>query len=255
MTTPTFYTGAPDPGWLARSPRPLCVSFGRLRSRTRLPAAVCDWVLDSRGFNEIRQHGRWTIEPAAYAHQVQRYRHDIGRLRWAATQDWVCEPDQVVRTGLTVAEHQQRTVDSYLILRDLAPDVPWLPVVQGWTRGSYRRCVALYAAAGVDLAQLPAVGIGSVCTRPSALSVALIVDELWATGLLNLHGFGVTIKALSLVGGRLISADSQSWSATARYEPDRCPEGRRDCRNCEHWAYEHGDYVQGIWDHAIAAAA
>ena len=40
-------------------------------------------------------------------------------------------------THLSVAEHQARTVANYLTLRDLAPELPIIPVVQGWTVADY----------------------------------------------------------------------------------------------------------------------
>jgi len=40
-------------------------------------------------------------------------------------------------TGLSVAEHQAPTVANYLQLRDLALDLPFIPVLQGWTLADY----------------------------------------------------------------------------------------------------------------------
>lgn len=51
--------------------------------------------------------------------------------------EWLCEPWMVAKTGLTVAEHQRRTVDNLVQLRGLAPDLPIVPVVQGWTVADY----------------------------------------------------------------------------------------------------------------------
>ncbi len=36
-------------------------------------------------------------------------------------------PIRFAGTGLTVAEHQRRTVTNYAQLRDLAPDLPFVP--------------------------------------------------------------------------------------------------------------------------------
>jgi hypothetical protein len=242
----TFYVGAPAPKWLTLTTVPQFVSHTRLRTRRNLPRAVARWALDSGGFTELSRHGRWTITPAAYATAVRRYRDEIGGLDWAAPQDWMCEPEQLDNTGLTVAEHQRRTVDNYLELRAIAPDLPIIPVVQGWTVGSYRRCVELYAAAGVDLRAESVVGIGSVCRRTNPVTVALIVDELRALGLSGLHGFGVKSDALALVAGQLSSADSQAWSSAARARREPCSEdsARRDCRNCMHYALEWVDQLR-----------
>ena len=96
----------------------------------------------------------------------------------------MCEPAIIARTGLTVREHQERTVASYLELRALAPHLPFIPVVQGWHLVDYLACVDLYRAAGVDLARVPLTGLGSVCRRQSTGQIAVIVTTLasWGCG-------------------------------------------------------------------------
>lgn len=236
---PVFYVGCPEPAWMPRTTAPLFVSHTRLRRRKSLPRAAGRWALDSGGFSELARHGRWTVPPREYAAAVRRYRDEIGGLDWAAPQDWMCEPEMLARTGLRQEEHQRRTVDNLLELRVLAPDLPWVPVLQGWTVGAHLRCVELYAAAGVDLAAEPRVGVGSVCRRSSPVSVAFIVGRLRdEAGLANLHGFGIKTAALELCAADLASADSMAWSFAARAERERCTEGRRDCRNCMHFAEE-----------------
>ena len=240
-----FYVGAPEPSWLARTRVPLFVSHVRLRRRRTLPRAMGRWALDSGGFSELARHGRWTITPGDYVTAVRRYREEIGGLDWAAPMDWMCEPAMLgggagaVGTGLTVAEHQHRTVENFLELRSLAPELPIVPVIQGWTVTSYLRCVEMYQEAGVDLAAQPRVGVGSVCRRPTIVSAAMVFGVLHdECGLRNLHGFGLKCSGLAIVGDYLSSADSMAWSFAARARGERCPEGRRDCRNCRHYAEE-----------------
>src|SRR5437764_1164840 len=62
----------------------------------------------------------------------------------AAPQDWMCEPFMVSRSGMSVTEHQTRTVASFAELRGLAPDLPFMPVLQGWTVAEYLRCAGMY---------------------------------------------------------------------------------------------------------------
>ena len=38
----------------------------------------------------------------------------------------MCEEQILKRTGLTVAEHQRRTIASYLDLKSAEPELPWL---------------------------------------------------------------------------------------------------------------------------------
>ncbi|GAA1258657.1 hypothetical protein GCM10009677_06810 [Sphaerisporangium rubeum] len=70
--------------------------------------------------------------PAVYAEAVATYTHTIGGLDFAAPQDWMCEPFMLERTGLSIAEHQERTVANYLHLRAITPELPFIPVLQGW---------------------------------------------------------------------------------------------------------------------------
>ena len=110
-------------------------------------------------------HGRWHSNPATYVRAVRRYADEIGNLDWAAPQDWMCEQSVLRRTGLTVREHQRRTVRNLVRLRELAPELPFVPVLQGWTIADYERCADLYRQAGIDLEAEPLVGVGTVCRR------------------------------------------------------------------------------------------
>lgn len=229
---PRFYLGAHQPHWLWRVGFPLFVSHRALARRRRLYPATCRWGLDSGGFTELAVHGRWVTSPAAYADAVATYADEIGGLDFAAPQDWMCEPAMVERTGLSVAEHQHRTVASYLHLRQLAPGLPFIPVLQGWTLPDYEHCVGLYTAAGVDLVACPRVGLGSVCRRQSTAAIGLIVTALARRGL-RLHGFGVKTGGLCRYGHLLASADSMAWSYAARRTSAQpgCT-GHATCANC-----------------------
>src|SRR5262245_1670856 len=102
------------PNWLERTDVPLMVSRRRIeqRCKRRLPRALGPWVLDSGGFTELAMFGEWRSSAQQYAAQVRRYADEIGGLCWAAPQDWMCEPSMLERTGLTVAEHQRRTIEN-----------------------------------------------------------------------------------------------------------------------------------------------
>jgi hypothetical protein len=231
-----FFLGTHQPGWLARVDVPLMVSHRTLSVRRRLPQARMRWALDSGGFTELSLHGGWQTSPAAYADAVARYTAEIGRLAWASPQDWMCEPAMLARTGRSIAEHQALTVDNYCTLRQLAPGLPFIPVVQGWTVHDYLACVDRYAAAGVDLATAPLVGLGSVCRRQASAQLGAIAAEL-ATAGLRLHGFGVKRGGLARYADHLASADSLAWSYAARRRPplEGCT-GHRNCANCPRYA-------------------
>ncbi|MDG4790016.1 hypothetical protein O7626_29530 [Micromonospora sp. WMMD1102] len=266
MTGPLFMLGTHQPGWLnrGRAGVPLFVSDRRLRVYKTLPRAAAPWACDSGGFTELQKYGRWTVGPIEYVARLRRYRDETGRMLWAAPQDWMCEPIVInggvaagqwfVGTRLSVAEHQRRTVANFAQLRDLAPDLPIVPVVQGWERDDYLRCVDLYwSMLGVDLTTMPLVGLGSVCRRQGTREAGVILRALHIRGVRRLHGFGFKTLGLIEHGHLLTSADSMAWSDVARKLrrpalPECVRAGRhKNCANCLPYALR--------WRAGVLAAA
>lgn len=245
----TFYLGTHMPNWLGQTVVPLFVSRRRLADRRSLPRALGPWALDSGGFSELSLYGAWTIGPDQYTAEVRRFADGIGGLVWAAAQDWMCEPPILKATGLDVAEHQRRTIANYLDLRSLAPDLPWTPVLQGWKADDYLRHADDYARAGVDLASLPVVGLGTVCRRQDTAEGESVVRRLTAAGL-RLHGFGFKLGGLKRLGPLMASADSMAWSFRARREGRRlCSTGtHRTCANCLDFALSWRERVLSVLD-------
>jgi hypothetical protein len=233
-----FYVGTHHPHWLWTVDFPVFVSHRRLcgRSLALLRPARVAWALDSGGFTELSMYGGWRTTPEDYAEAVRGYLDRIGRPDFVAPQDWMCEPVMLARTGLSVREHQHRTVANFLRLRELAPEVPFAPVVQGWRLPDYEDCLTLYQRAGVDLAAAPVVGLGSVCRRQSTTEIATLVTALSGYGL-RLHGFGVKTGGLARYGPLLASADSMAWSFRARRSaPLLDCTTHRNCANCPRYA-------------------
>lgn len=231
-----FYLGAPEPSWLRREEFigvPLFVSERRIGRLKTLPRAVTRWALDSGGFSEIDKYGKWMTTPEHYVGRVQRYVDEVGMLDWASPQDWMCEPQMLEKTGKTVAEHQALTVANLLDLRELAPELPFIPVLQGWEPVDYLRHVELYEWAGVDLTREPLVGVGSVCRRESMPVAEVIFEQLAALGL-SLHGFGLKKKGVRTNRRRLRSSDSMAWSYRARMKGEPLPECMGKHKNCNY---------------------
>ncbi|MFF2352472.1 hypothetical protein ACFVVL_22125 [Kitasatospora sp. NPDC058115] len=252
-----FFLGTHAPGWLKDTRAWLFVSDRRLRSRRQLPRALGNWSLDSGGFTELQQYGSWDHGPSPheYADRVRRYRDEIGGLLWASPQDWMCEPIVIsggtagggvtfAGTGLSVAEHQRRTVANYLLLRDIAPDLPFIPVLQGYRLEEYLTCIDRYGDAGVDLAGEPIVGIGSVCRRQATTEAAEIIAAVRdrVPGI-RLHGFGIKTSGLASYGSMLASADSMAWSYSARKRPPLPGHTHITCANCRVWAFRWREKV------------
>jgi hypothetical protein len=240
-----FLLGTHRPDWLGKIDVPLFVSHRTLRERKTLPAARSPWALDSGGFTELNAGGGWRTTEEEYVEAVNRYADEIGQLDWAAPMDWMCEPWIVEKTGLSVREHQERTVANYLALRDRGP---FIPVLQGWTLKDYETCVDLYAQAGVDLSAEPLVGLGTVCRRQATPEIARVVGALSG---LRLHGFGMKSHGLGRVSDLLTSADSMAWSSRGRFawqhDKKRLCGGshKGSCANCPAWALIWRERVVG----------
>ena len=89
---------------------PLFVSHRQLASRKSFPRAQGPWCEDSAGFTEIRLYGGYQTPPRQYVADVRLHMQEIGKMQWAAIQDWMCEPFMLAKTGLSVEEHQSRTI-------------------------------------------------------------------------------------------------------------------------------------------------
>lgn len=244
MTDLRFYLGTHRATWLWKlHDTPLFISHRVLRERkSRFPPATTLWALDSGGFTELNLYGKWKTTPEEYVAAVRRYDSELGNLQWASPQDWMCEPWVIEKTGLSVPEHQRLTIENYLELKSLAPDLGFIPVLQGWELEDYLRHCDAYAAAGVDLAAQPVVGVGSVCRRQGTEQIAEIFRALSARGL-KMHGFGVKSSGLVKYAGHLASADSLAWSYTARRNAKGNDCGKNNCANCMHFALEWRDRI------------
>lgn len=209
-----FYVGLHHPSD-AKHFAQCMVSVSRLRER-KSDFAVNDWMLDSGAFMELKIHGAYRDSPSAYAAQIRRW-ESCGRLVAAVSQDYMCEPFMLERTGLTVADHQRMTIERYDALLAEQTGVYILPVLQGYAPEDYVAHIRQY---GDRLAQGAWVGVGSVCKRNADVGaiehVLIAIHD--ARPDLRLHGFGVKLTALqsSIVRGCLHSADSMAWSYNAR---------------------------------------
>ncbi len=245
-----FYLGTHMPSWVDQVNVPLFISRRRLiRRKSPWPKASCEWAMDSGGFTELRMFGKWSISEEQYVDDVRKYADELGGMRWAAQMDWMVEDivrkggegkDPAVGTGLSVEQHQVKTVANYVRLLEIAPEIQWCPVLQGWEIEDYFKHLEMFESFGVDLKSLPIVGVGSVCRRQATDDIMCLLRDLHQEGL-RLHGFGVKKGGLSKSQQYLASADSMAWSYDARRSADRmghesCRETHQNCANCLYYA-------------------
>jgi hypothetical protein len=202
-----------------------CISVNTLEGR-KSDFAVKDWILDSGAFSKLSRDGGYKQSVSSYAQKIKRWGSN-GNLLAAVTEDYMCEPQMLARTGLTVEKHQQLTMERYCELLTFGCNVPILPVLQGYLPQDYVQHIEMY---GPLLEKGMWVGVGSVCKRNR--DVFSIEDVLSTINRkrpdLRLHGFGVKKTALTseYVQKTLYSADSMAWSFQARRDG-------RDANSCE----------------------
>lgn len=240
--------------------------------RSPFPRALHRYCIDSGGFSELQKFGRWRITAAEYVAEIRRFLAELGYelCVWVAPQDWMCEeivirggigargqvfhstrearglkpgdPEQDLTTAVRI--HQRKTVDNLIELRTLAPEIKFIPVLQGNSFDDYKHCDQLYAEAGIDLAAEPVVGLGSVCRRQATSEIREIVEYFAGKGY-RLHGFGVKTLGLAQYADGLVSADSMAWSEDARRSDPLPGHTHKNCANCPDWAHRwHRRIVQ-----------
>lgn len=192
------------------------VSVNRLRDR-KSAFAVNEWMLDSAAFTELFTYGRYRHSPAEYAAQIRRWAR-CGTLAAASSQDYMCEPFILGKTGLDVATHQRLTIERYDAIRTEVDGAAYvLPVLQGYLPSQYADHILRY---GSRLTEGMWVGVGSVCKRNGNIrDIAAVLRTIKRERPdLRLHGFGLKTTALQSqeVRDLLYSADSMAWSFAAR---------------------------------------
>lgn len=202
------------------------ISVNRLVSR-RSAFPVRRWMLDSGAFTRITS-AVGHLPVSEYVGEINRWASN-GDLAAAVIQDWMCEPFVLKLTGLSVAEHQRRTIQSYDDIMGHAPKAYIMPVLQGFAPDDYLKILCNY---GDRLQHGAWVGVGSVCKRnssPKDIEAVLIAIKTRRPDL-RLHGFGVKKTALEspIVWDLLYSADSQAHgllggSGANKYAGANCP--------------------------------
>lgn len=244
-----FILGTHVVNHIGKTDAPLFLSIRQLKKRKHKPFKQTGRVfVDSGGFSELSMFGKWETTPQEYAAELLRLKNHLGlEIEWASCQDWMVEPVMLKKTGLTIKEHQRRTVENYLLMLELmrGTGIDIIPVLQGQTVADYLDHIRLYSQLGIELKKLKTVGVGSVCRRENSQEVGDIIKALFNEGL-SIHAFGVKKRGLVRYGDLLQSADSLAWSFGARYSQSHCETHQqspttKNCANCLDYALEWRD--------------
>ena len=114
---------------------PWCmISVNRLIKR-KSDFKVNDWIMDSGAYTNLVNHGEH-IQLEKYIDQINRWKK-CGDLNAAITQDYMCEPFVLAKTGKTIFQHQALTVERYALLRSMVSGAYIMPVLQGFKPQEY----------------------------------------------------------------------------------------------------------------------
>jgi hypothetical protein len=193
------------------------VSVNRLQGRVSAFKAN-KWIMDSGAFTTINKYGCYPEPVSEYAKHIKKW-HLNGEMLAAVAQDYMCEPFVLSKTGMSVRQHQELTVDRYknLVLEDVG-SAYIMPVLQGYQPEEYVAHLDLY---GDSISHGAWVGCGSVCKRNGNPESVLEVLDAIKTNRpdLKLHGFGLKTTSLAnpKIRQHLHTSDSMAWSFAARF--------------------------------------
>jgi len=181
--------------------------------------------MDSGAFSEIKKNGEFLFTPSEYFEKVVEWNPDC-----FVNMDWMCEPSQLKKTGKSIQEHQDLSIENQVELLDLSKgEQPTLMgTIQGWTVQDYLSHVDQLRERG---ALIDYMGIGSVCRRHSTKDILKIIRTLRKSlpKRIKLHAFGVKTEVLKhRIIDDLYSSDSMAWSYAGRLLPNpghgnQCP--------------------------------
>lgn len=195
------------------------ISAGVLWSRSRRcfikwnPPRYDELLLDTGGFSFHVRHSDYPFSLGDYAKLARHL-----KATWAATLDYPCEPKVNREVHATNLERIAKSVEWAKESFRSHPDVPWLPVIQGYTAAEYLACIDLYEEAGL---LRPYMAIGSLCARvrrDKTWEVLRVISRRLPTT--RLHGFGISLTLLKdqRIRRALHSADSQAWRFFDHYD-------------------------------------
>lgn len=185
------------------------------RKRFRVTRPPADWVssicIDSGGFTAAKRWGKYPWSVGQYADFIGEVSRDVV-LDFAAIMDYACEPSVNREVYRSNKERIKATIRNETECMRVAPDLPWLPVLQGDNQTERAFDIAIRRRIGM----LPAgyAGIGSVCGRGRAGAVETILfyrDQLPG---IKFHCFGMHIQALDndFCFDAVKSWDSYGWN-------------------------------------------
>lgn len=250
-----FYIGCYNQSHIKHVPSRFIYSFRQIRKR-KSPLNVPDyleWIMDSGAFQEIFINGKYTYDVEEYQKAILLHKPDI-----FVNMDFMCEPNNLRKTGMSIKEHQDRSTDHQITLKNFAEDndLCFMGTLQGWKTTEYLEHLDILQEQGI-LTEI--TGVGSICRRAATFKILNILRTIKnaAPSWIKLHGFGVKTSLLKYRESYdlLHSVDSMAWSYAGRKAGEQavgiggnlfgksclvngnktCYRNTDDCANCERY--------------------
>ena len=167
--------------------------------------------IDSGGFSFFKKWGEYPFDLETYLSFIYNLKEQYP-LELCAVMDYPCEIE-ANRTKLkTNKDRIEATVRNAVECIDADPNLPWIPVIQGFSLEEYLHCVDLYEQVGI---RLDYIAVGSVCARKGNLhSIRRILTKIRDRTKARLHSFGLSLTYLkdSQIHNAVYSSDSAAWN-------------------------------------------
>ena len=175
------------------------------------PGHVSSISIDSGGFTAAQRWGEypWTVEE--YVEFIRKSSENV-RLDFCAVMDYACEPDVNRTVNPTNIDRIKATVENEALCIAAAPDLPWLPVLQGDNLSEREFDIEYRAKNNVEIK--PYMGIGSVCKRGAKKAREVVRFYAGTLTGVRYHAFGLDVRALNKcdVLRNIKSWDSYAWA-------------------------------------------
>ena len=169
--------------------------------------------IDSGGYSFFRRWGEYPFSIAKYIEFIYILKDDnMYPITLCAIRDYPCEPDINRSQISTNKERIQKTVSNAVECFQADGNLPWIPVIQGYTIEEYLSCIQLYEDVGIPLDY---IAVGSLCSRKGNLhEIRKILTTIKQRTGAKLHSFGLSLVYLKdpIIFNTLYSSDSAAWN-------------------------------------------
>ena len=180
--------------------------------RVRRPPAdhIKSLAIDSGGFTAHKKWGKYPWSYEQYIEFIRKMSRDV-TLDFCAVMDYACEREVNRSAYETNKSRIEATIENEIALRQLAPNLPWLGVLQGNTLSE--RAWDITQRQELELIY-QRMGIGSICGRSPRESREVIRFYMQQLPHVHYHAFGLDIRTFDKADDifwAIASWDSYTW--------------------------------------------